>query len=335
MKRRWDGVRVPGFAALLLTCLWAPVWDANAAKVSAETGEGFDRLLFAWPSQVDYTAQRFGNELLIQFVARVDGNVTAAAGTLGGFIASARLDPSGREVVVRLTGSHRLRTYRDGNNVVIDVGKASVVANRPAVNPASSGRADETSRPSPSVEPRLVVRVGEHPTYYRVVFDWPTDTPYSVTEADGRARITFGNPARIDGPELAASLPKAFASLRAGKSVSGNAEVVIPILDGMRVRHFLSGAKVVVDLIQDPNAKSSAAQAAPVSVQTASNSAPEEASKPIPREGEKPDFNAQVRQKTATQAVKSELARKFGLTQSQEPVKKMSPTEPLEVGKAP
>ncbi|MDA9975359.1 hypothetical protein N9F34_00770 [Alphaproteobacteria bacterium] len=336
MKRRWGGVRVPGFAALLLTCLWAPVWDANAAKVSAETGEGFDRLLFAWPSQVDYTAQRFGNELLIQFVARVDGNVTAAAGTLGGFIASARLDPSGREVVVRLTGSHRLRTYRDGNNVVIDVGKASVVANRPAVNPASSGRVDENSRPSPSpsIEPRLAVRVGEHPTYYRIVFDWPTETPYSVTEAEGRARITFGKPARIDGPALAANLPEAFASLRAEKSVSGNAEVEIPILDGMRVRHFLSGAKVVVDLIQDPNAKPSAAQTAPVSVQTASKSASKVASKPIPREGEMPDFNTQVRQKTTTQAVKSELASKFGLTQSQEP-EKLGPAESVEVGKVP
>jgi hypothetical protein len=110
---RWlRNIGTRGAILLLAIWFWMPVQAARAAEVSAESSDGFDSLRFSWPARVNYTAQRFGNELLIQFDRPVDGDVAGAARGLGGFIASARLDARRREVVVGLTGNHRLRTYR-------------------------------------------------------------------------------------------------------------------------------------------------------------------------------------------------------------------------------
>jgi tetratricopeptide (TPR) repeat protein len=338
MKGRWIDLRGLVVLASLIAGLCAPSAAARAAEVGAEAGDGFDRLRFTWPSRVRYNAQRFGDELLIEFAAPVSGDVVAAAGALGGFIAAARLDASGREVVLRLTGSHRLRTYRDGNDVVIDVGEAAAVANRPAPA-ASAPAARPASGPapkaaaSPATGPRLAVRIGEHPTYRRLVFDWRSDTPYTVTEADGAARIAFGRPARIDTAALAARLPDVFSGLRAERSAAGGTDLVIPIPDGIRVRHFLSGPKVVVDLIQDPNARSPAAKVPKASPQAAAAVPGNPEPKPEQAAAAPPPA-AKPSQQAASTAAKTELASRFGLAPSQNP-DKASPAEPLTAGKAP
>ncbi|MBL6601059.1 MAG: hypothetical protein ISP41_19395, partial [Alphaproteobacteria bacterium] len=311
--------------------------------MSAESSDGFDSFRFAWPARVNYTAQRFGNELLIQFDRPVDGDVAGAASGLGGFIASARLGDRRREVVVGLTGNHRLRTYRDGNNVVIDVGERQAVATRPAPSASpptdTSGSTGTTATEGLATGPTVPVRVGTHPTYRRLVFDWPSNTPYSITEANGAARVAFGKPARIDANGLASRLPSQFAGLRAEVGGDGNANVVIPIPDGVRVRHFLSGTKVVVDLIQDssarspgpssPSAQSHSAQSPnPQSPnpQSPSSETPVAQSSTPPPQNTQPDPTA-----PAPAAGGAALASQFGLAPSQNP-NAASPPEPQTPG---
>ena len=312
-------------AVLFLACgLWLSGHATHAAEVSAESSDGFDSLRFAWPARVNYTAQRFGNELLIQFDRPVDGDVAGAARGLGGFIASARLDDGRREVVVGLTGNHRLRTYRDGNNVVIDVGDRQAVASRPSASAPVSAGTNAPSGSAPASAPAITVRVGTHSTYRRLVFDWPSSTPYSVTEADGAARIAFGKPARIDAGALASRLPSQFAGLRAESGGDGNVNLVIPIPDGVRVRHFLSGPKVVVDLIQDPNARSPG----PQSPTPPARAAPAQAAQPQTAP------TTPVESASAAPAGSAALASQFGLAPSQNP-NAASPPEPQTPGQAP
>lgn len=321
---RWitNSLKLYAIAALVIT-LVAPLGRAVAAEVDAETGDGFDRLRFTWPARVGYTAQRFDDALLIRFARRVQGDVVSAASDLGEFIASAELEDGGRDVIVRLTGRHRFRTYRDGSNVVIDVGEASAVsgsAPRTTTAPASA-RGSGAPQEKNTTGPTLVVRTGEHPDYQRLVFDWPSKTSYTVAEGDGAARIAFGRPARLDAKSLRSRLPGQFSGLRAEQSAAGNLDVVIPIPDGIRVRHFLSGSKVVVDLIKDANARSPAAKAPKLakSQETPKPAAPAPPPKPAVEE--------------VSQTGKTELASKFGLAPSQNP-DKASPAEPLTPGKA-
>ncbi|MDG2285786.1 MAG: hypothetical protein P8N43_09680, partial [Alphaproteobacteria bacterium] len=321
---RWitNSLKLYAIAALVIT-LVAPLGRAVAAEVDAETGDGFDRLRFTWPARVGYTAQRFDDALLIRFARRVQGDVVSVASDLGEFIASAELEDGGRDVIVRLTGRHRFRTYRDGSNVVIDVGEASAVSGSAPRTTTAPASAQESGAPQEknTTGPTLVVRTGEHPDYQRLVFDWPSKTSYTVAEGDGAARIAFGRPARLDAKSLRSRLPGQFSGLRAEQSAAGNLDVVIPIPDGIRVRHFLSGSKVVVDLIKDANARSPAAKAPKLakSQETPKPAAPAPPPKPAVEE--------------VSQTGKTELASKFGLAPSQNP-DKASPAETLTPGKA-
>ena len=105
-----------------------PAIHGHTATVSVEEGDGFDRIRFDWRSRVEYSAQRFGNALLLEFARPVRSDIAEAAVLLEKFVASARRQEGGREVVVELTAAHRFRTFRDGNAVVVMVGSKAALA---------------------------------------------------------------------------------------------------------------------------------------------------------------------------------------------------------------
>jgi hypothetical protein len=87
------------------------------------------------------------------------------------------------------------------------------------------------------------VRVGDHPTHGRVVFDWPEPAIYSVEEGEGRLVLHFAAPAAFD---LAAMrrLPRNLRGIEAeGETVT------ITFAPGARPRVFRLGTRVVVDLL--------------------------------------------------------------------------------------
>lgn len=104
--------------------------------------------------------------------------------------------------------------------------------------------------------PLIGVRVGDHPGYGRVVFDWPVRTDYqAVPDANG-LEIRFAAPGQ---PRL--------GSVVAPRNVTGltaEGEVIrIAARPGSRFRHFHHGPKLVVDIL-DPEAPAAAAMAAPM-----------------------------------------------------------------------
>ena len=120
------------------------------------------------------------------------------------------------------------------------------------VGPAQAQDAAAVAAESPAVG----VRVGSHPGYGRVVFDWPVRTGYeAVAGADGLV-IRFATPGR---PQLGSVAAPRNVS---GLVVEGDA-VRIVAREGARFRHFHHGPKLVVDIL-DPEAPAAAAVAAPV-----------------------------------------------------------------------
>lgn len=333
------GFAIHGLAAALIfwagLAMFAP--PAAWAAVSAESESGFDRLRFSLRGRAGYTAQRFGDALVIEFSRPIDGDVAGAAARLGTFVASARAENGGREVIVELTGRHRFRTYRDGNDVVVDVGETAAVGKPPpaASTAAPAARPAKTAaRPVPPASV-LPVRVGQHADYRRVVFDWPKSTPYKVTEADGAARISFDRPASIDEAALRDRLPRRFAALRSERNARGGLDVVIPIPDGVRLRHLVSGSKVVVDLVNDPKARSPASKSpiAPPPAQAAKAPPPPSPTSP-PTSPPTSTESAAVPTKSDEKArAKAELASKFGLAPDQNAAA-VSPAEPVTPGVA-
>lgn len=62
--------------------------------------------------------------------------------------------------------------------------------------------------------PLVGIRVGNHPTYGRVVLDWPNPVTYRAEEAGDRLVLRFEAPARFD-LSAALRLPKNVLSISA------------------------------------------------------------------------------------------------------------------------
>ncbi|WP_270939014.1 hypothetical protein, partial [Falsiroseomonas oryzae] len=94
-----------------------------------------------------------------------------------------------------------------------------------------------------AAQTRVPVRVGDHPTHGRIVFDWPSQTAYRLEEAEGRAVLRFAAPAAFD-------LSAARRPPRNVRDIVPEGEVVaIGLAPGARLRHFRLGNRVVVDVL--------------------------------------------------------------------------------------
>lgn len=135
--------------------------------------------------------------------------------------------------------------------------------------PSPTASPSPSSAPSPSVTPTLMpkphstpagggassgveFRSGEHGSFNRLVFTWPQAVDYKVEKQDGRATITFAKPARLDLPEIRNALPSDIAVLSADSGAKST-NIVFSIPANARLRHFVSGNKIVVDVVRDAN----------------------------------------------------------------------------------
>ena len=114
--------------------------------------------------------------------------------------------------------------------------------------------------------PAVSLRVGTHPTYGRVVMDWPEAPPYRAEESGNRLILRFDTPARFD-LSAALRLPRNVESLSA---VDGGIALQAP--PGTRFRHYRLGNRIVIDVL-DGDEATPAAQTTPTA-QNSPGSAP-------------------------------------------------------------
>lgn len=91
--------------------------------------------------------------------------------------------------------------------------------------------------------PQVGVRVGNHPGYGRVVFDWPTQTSYQAESTGDGLVLRFAQPARV-----AVGGVGMYPRNVTGLSAEGDA-IRIEARPGVRFRHFHHGPKLVVDIL--------------------------------------------------------------------------------------
>lgn len=171
---------------------------------------------------------------------------------------------------------------------------APATAAQPAASPASSHSPAAAPAASPSTGPPLLeVRGGEHPGYARIVFDWPRAVKYSADKTGDRAVITFAAEARVDPAEVRATLPPDVRFVSA-ETAGGKTTVTLGIPESAHLRLLKSGSRVVLDVMREAEAKTSAVQpptppAAAQAEQQPKPAAPPETPKPsTPAEPQKP-----------------------------------------------
>ncbi|WP_300298733.1 hypothetical protein [Ferrovibrio sp.] len=111
------------------------------------------------------------------------------------------------------------------------------------------------------------LRAGEHPTYTRLVFDWPQRIDYSATAEAGQATIRFASPVAVDLGRLPQFPPRNVKNL-AWRAEGGGGVLSFTIPEGAGLKSWRDGAKIVVDITQ-------AAEPAPAEPKPAAAKAPD------------------------------------------------------------
>ncbi|MFT6582016.1 MAG: hypothetical protein ACJAU6_002457 [Alphaproteobacteria bacterium] len=230
----------------------SPGWAADAIKVRGGAQEGFGRLVFQWRAPVGYTAKISGEVLSVRFDRAFTASLNAATAKLRDHVRSARISKDGRTALIRLNGAYKVTSFRGKSSIIVDfrprdsAGPGSASSGSAAPRPAVQKKAAQTKKASQS--PTLPVRVGEHPTHTRIVFDWKRPTRYTVGKKGVVLTVSFAASASVDKAALARRLPAsvtlgAVTNKKSGVAVSFN---VSPVA---RTRHFKSQNRVVVDIL--------------------------------------------------------------------------------------
>ena len=214
------------------------------AEVISSPEDSFDRLSFNSQGRVEYSTQRFDLELLMQFSSPISGNLKAKANQLGKFIKAARFQNFGKEAVITLTSKHKFRVYRKGDSIILDVGDIE------KANFDSTKSTSQNNKPKKVVE-ELEIRVGKHPKYERIVFEWSTPPKYEVVYKINSVDIIFERFAQTDVESLRKKVSTDLATINIKGSKQFGLTISIAKVNRASLRHFLSGNKVVVDLLKE------------------------------------------------------------------------------------
>ncbi|NMM46304.1 hypothetical protein HH303_17570 [Rhodospirillaceae bacterium KN72] len=259
-------------APLLVAAIAVSAWAQDAVRIRAWQHSDFARIVFDWPVETGYTATISGSVLTVRFDRALQADLAAVRERLGDYITQAEIDAGGQEVRLTLTGPMTLGDFRNDNSIVVDLRKAA----GQAVSTQQAAPTQQATAPQQAAQPAqpaatataplagtLGIRVGEHPGYTRIVFDWPQAPGYTATK-DGRAlTVDFGRGATIDVAAFEQTLP---AGIRVAQSTTTDAglRLVLAVPDVAQIRHFPLEEKVVVDVLADDTVRNTAAAPLPV-----------------------------------------------------------------------
>jgi tetratricopeptide (TPR) repeat protein len=279
-------VATAGVAVVQGAPVVAHAQSASPVIIRSGDHNGYGRIVFQWDRKVDYTAQIVGNQLVVHFNDPLVSSMRGVVPPVSKYVSDAFFDPDGHSVAFVLRDNFEVRTFNVGTNVVLDIldkqdtpkpAPAAPTPSTPSVKPAPSassagqgnagsnnaagGLPTPVTKPAPPQSgltsgtmatadsqnvPALDVRVGRHPTFYRLVFDWPSRVNYTVKGADGNQTVQFNAPARINAADLTRRLPRGVTVSQDGVSPLA---VTIRTNPAHATRHFKSGNKVVVDVM--------------------------------------------------------------------------------------
>ncbi|MFQ5618937.1 MAG: tetratricopeptide repeat protein [Rhodospirillales bacterium] len=302
----------------LRIALWAVFLAFSAASAVAEEVPlraaphgAYGRIVFGWQTPVRYSAKIDDRRLVVRFDRPMEATYGGVLRVLRKYLSRATPSADGRSVVFTLTGDYDLRDFDLGSAVVVDVldrdpGGAAAAPPGDARQPGGDARAAAPKGP------RVRVRSGEHKGFSRMVFDWPRKVAYEIERTGGDATITFGRPARVDVGGLGAK-PSKYIRGVVSQVKDGRLIVTLAVPETSRLRNFISGSRVVVDVLA-PGGTANAAQV----------SAPAPAAAPPGEPGETP----------APSGVPSATEEKAETTAASKPIP-LIPAKPTAVGPAP
>lgn len=196
-------------------------------SVSAETTDGYARLVFVLNEDVDASARIAGNVLILSFAKPVAVSVNSLPAQAPSYISEARRDPDGRAVRFALSRKVTVNSMAAADKLFVDLlpdtwrgpppGLPQDVVEELARLARDAERLEHLAHQKEK-QKKLVpvlVHVASLPTFTRYVFDVPDQISVSADRAKERLTLTFDAPIPFDLSDAEAALPAAITSIKA------------------------------------------------------------------------------------------------------------------------
>ncbi|MDH3229387.1 MAG: hypothetical protein OEN55_06315, partial [Alphaproteobacteria bacterium] len=226
---------IPVCAVVILSLNVSSLRAQEAVQARGWAKSSYGRIVFDWPRPVRHTAAVKGNQLVVEFDRPMRTNLNGVVRALGDYLTGARISSDGKTATFGLAGTYKMDSFASGASVIVDLRRTGTTAQQLQRQPGAEG---------------LQVRVGQHPGFTRLVFDWGDTVDYSLRRDGRTVSMRFDRPGAIDIQAVDKALPKpAFGSPRV-RSADGDLVVDLTVPAGSFIRHFRDGAKIVLD-VQD------------------------------------------------------------------------------------
>lgn len=213
--------------ALALTAQGAAAQENISLEVQRH--ENFGRIIITFNDRMSLPEYEVTNEngvLAIQFDRPLAGVLPEIAAALDGIVSVARFDPDMTGIRMGLRGPLQVNTIDAGEQLFIDFLPPDWVGLPPGLPPETVARlaqraeeaarlAEERRRAELAAEynPKATIRVGRHPTFWRIVFDWNVGTGAEFAREGDTASIKFDWPVPIDLYEIISDMPEQFETV--------------------------------------------------------------------------------------------------------------------------
>ena len=296
------GCRRIGLFAALAVMAWLESFPAlgEPVRVRAAAREDFGRIVFSWENPVSHESAVRGNRLTVRFGRPIEASYGRVTRSLRKYVRTAAPGDDGRSVVFTLKGDFDVYSFDSGSAVIVEIAdkepakgteeaakKDTEAEAKPPPKaaakapPETAGAKKEPARKLPTVR----LRSGQHPDYTRLVFDWPRKVPYQFNQDGGIVTVTFARAARID-LKAVRSRPPRFVGATRTRVGDDSVTVTFAVPPTSKVKHFLAGPKIVLDVGQ-PSGSKTVAKLPPPPPAVAETAAPP-AGKPAPDKAAKP-----------------------------------------------
>lgn len=228
-------------------------------EFSAEPNKGFARMVFKFERLPKYKHKISESIFVLNFAEPIDV-VLKPVLAIPEYVGVARMDPDGLAVRFALTGNFNVNLMEAGNNLFVDLlpknwtglppalpKKIIEELSRKALAAEKEAQEKERQRSSTKTVHTMKVRVGQHPTFTRIVFEWNKFAAAKLSRKGLEVSLQFDQIAEVDIARLKADPPRFLRGAKAGRSKDG-IEIILTTDPEVEVRGFREGLTYVVDL---------------------------------------------------------------------------------------
>ncbi len=230
------------------------------AQVSVKDENGYGRIVFRFFKLPPYRVRISDGVLIMSFEETINLSVDQFMKPLGAYFTAGRMDPNGKSIRFALTKKINLNTIVAGDRLFIDLLPVPWIGLLPSLPQKVIDELSTKNRMAEEQKRKLArreafknskkilkLRVGEYPTFSRLVFDWTEKVGVKVARNGDTLNIQFDKLIRSDFTRLKVDPPKFITGVKSKLTDNG---LVVDVMLGMdtSIRAFREGFAYVVDV---------------------------------------------------------------------------------------